>query len=388
MAKSKECKDHLGNIYSSKADMCRFYKISVQVYNNRIAKGLSIKDALTKPVIRKIVKCEDHLGNTYNKLSDMLNVYNISIAQYYNRIKLGWDIEKILTTQENAACKPVNDHTGKNFDSIVEMVNYWGISESLYKSRMSRGWSLEKTLTTPLLKNYREINIDGIIFESLTDFISELGISKSCYQLYKKQGLSDKAIYDMCMSFRKGMRNRKALCTINNIPYYNIRKIPRPANVSLEMLKEIIKENGHITQDDIETLGYKYSFIDHKGKAFATQKQCAEYYGISEGMLIGRLNAGWSLEDALTFPKQEHNSITTDHLGNEFDSFNQMCRFYNINPTTVNSRLKDSNFTLEEALTLPRKMYIGEYRVSESLKKLGIKFYHDCTVKTLSLIHI
>lgn len=383
MKKSKDCKDHLGNIYSSKTDMCRFYKISVQVYDNRIAKGFSVEDALTKPVIRKIVKCEDHLGNTYNKLSDMLQRYNISISQYYNRLKLGWDIEKILTTQENAVYKPIVDHTGQSFNSIKEMLDYWNISSSLYNTRKKRGWNLEKTLTTPLLRNHREINIDDIVFDNLKSFIETLNISKSSYQLYKRRGLSDKEIYDLCVNVDKGNRGRKILCVIDGVPFYNIRKIPRPVNVNVNELKEIIIKKGYISQEDIESLCYKNSFLDHKGTPFVTQKECAEHYGITASALAARLKAGWSLEDALTHPKQDHKSITIDHIGNKFDSFNQMCHFYNINPTTVNSRIKDSGFTLEEALTLPLKMYIGEYRVAECLKRLNVRFYHDCTIKTI-----
>lgn len=45
-----ECKDHLGNMYSSITDMCRFYKITRSTYKNRIKLGWSLKDTLTIPM--------------------------------------------------------------------------------------------------------------------------------------------------------------------------------------------------------------------------------------------------------------------------------------------------------------------------------------------------
>lgn len=42
--------DHLGNVYSSKTEMCKKYGIELNTYSWRIASGWNLKDALTKPV--------------------------------------------------------------------------------------------------------------------------------------------------------------------------------------------------------------------------------------------------------------------------------------------------------------------------------------------------
>ncbi len=41
---SKECKDHLGNVYSSIRDMCKFWNISRGLYKNRIKDGWLLKN--------------------------------------------------------------------------------------------------------------------------------------------------------------------------------------------------------------------------------------------------------------------------------------------------------------------------------------------------------
>ena len=74
--------------------------------------------------------------------------------------------------------------------------------------------------------------------------------------------------------------------------------------------------------------------------------------------------------------------IAYDHLGNKFNSQAEMAKFYNKTPALLSRRLRDG-WTIEEALTIPKNMYIGEYRVAECLKRLNVKFYHDCSIKTI-----
>lgn len=60
-----------------------------------------------------------------------------------------------------------------------------------------------------------------------------------------------------------------------------------------------------------------------------------------------------------------------------------MCEAYGIPIRLYEKRFYEYKWTIEEALTLPRNMYIGEYRVAECLKRLNVKFYHDCSIKTI-----
>ena len=75
--------------------------------------------------------------------------------------------------------------------------------------------------------------------------------------------------------------------------------------------------------------------------------------------LQSRIKRGWDIERALTQPKPESLSFLgeeiRDHLGNQYKSFNAMCKAYNLIPQTVKTRLK-GGMPLEEALTKrPRK---------------------------------
>ena len=42
--------------------------------------------------------CQDHLGNKYTSLADMLKRYHMPYSAYSSRLQLGWSLEKTLTT--------------------------------------------------------------------------------------------------------------------------------------------------------------------------------------------------------------------------------------------------------------------------------------------------
>ena len=100
-------------------------------------------------------------------------------------------------------------------------------------------------------------------------------------------------------------------------------------------------------------------YKDHLGREFLHLKDMADAWGISVFALKYRLGRGWDVERALT--QQEPKSLSflgeeiRDHLGNQYKSFNAMCKAYDLNPYTVKARLK-GGMLLEEALTKrPRK---------------------------------
>ena len=107
--KSKlEVTDHLGIKHESFEAMCKFYSKSCMLVTDRLRKGKSLGEALTTPVGERTPshnknarECKDHLGNIYESVADLCEAYGISKATYYNRQRLGWDLERILTEKSN-----------------------------------------------------------------------------------------------------------------------------------------------------------------------------------------------------------------------------------------------------------------------------------------------
>ena len=215
----------------------------------------------------------------------MCDFYAIPYSTFLARIHRQGKVLKDALTEKIG--NSVEDHLGTTFNTIKEMCDFYGIKEATYLRRIKSGYSKEDALT---------IGVGGI--------------------------------------------QRKST---GNQPH------------------------TEITIDDI-----KYNSIS----------EAAEAFGLKPSTVIERLRRGWTPEESL---KEELNKrVNTleayDHLGNKFISAAEMCSFYNKSYSLVKKRLY-KGWTVEEALTIPKNMYIGEYRVAECLKRLNIKFFHNCTIK-------
>ena len=225
-----------------------------------------------------IKMCKDHLGNTYSSIKEMCVHYGVPFKLYSGRIRQGWTIEQALTkSTKDTYCQ---DHQGCSFTDIKAMCAHYGINRITYAKRRKMGWSLKDALTIPC----------------------------------------------------------------NSIVY------------------------------------------DHVGKGYDSLKDMCKAYKIPYATYINRVSRlGWDIEKALTTQIGEcrpDRIPCIDHYGNEFSSIIEMCKKYNVSYNRYSRRI-GIGWSIEEALTIPRNMYIGEYRVAECLKRLNVKFYHDCTIKTI-----
>ena len=375
----KECKDHLGNVYSSISDMCGFYGITQSRYYRRVKCGWTLRETLTIPlgsrrpnktrIPSNALQVKDHLGNIYASISEMCRHYKITKSAYSSRIERGWTLEEALTIpigERRPNTKPlsgtaiqVKDHLGKTYDSMTEMCNAYGIALSTYINRINRGFTVEEALTfqkhkiNPNIKPKwaRSIPImdhHGVQYDSITEMFSSYGIKRSTYEC----------------RIKRGWTLEEALTT----PKGENRPGTKRTSKNAKQAK------------------------DHLGITYKSITEMLSCYGLSLNIYNSRIKRGWTLEEALTTPKGEDrpniNRIyrraieSKDHLGKTYKSITDMCKAHGISISRYVSRI-NKGWTIEEALTIPKHMYIGEYRVAKCLKKLNAKFYHDCTIKKL-----
>lgn len=93
--------DHLGNKFPTIKSMCKHWGIKVTTYNGRIACGWSKEKALTfkEKIVgkNKCKECTDYLGNKYSSFTEMCNKYGIKYDTYLNRLHKGWSQKDALT---------------------------------------------------------------------------------------------------------------------------------------------------------------------------------------------------------------------------------------------------------------------------------------------------
>lgn len=100
---------------------------------------------------------------------------------------------------------------------------------------------------------------------------------------------------------------------------------------------------------------------DHLGKEHPSGRDMCAAWGIHPSTFSGRLDRGWTLEQALTVPARGNgpkvNSRSKDpikdHLGREFVSIGAMCRHWGLSEKVYWSRKRICKWPLEKILTTP-----------------------------------
>lgn len=83
---------------------------------------------------------------------------------------------------------------------------------------------------------------------------------------------------------------------------------------------------------------------DHLGNKFESMDEMCKTYGINRTTFNSRIAKGWPLEKALTYRK-----IYKDHLGNEYNTIREMCKTYSIDESVFRNRIR-AGYTIKEAL--------------------------------------
>ena len=108
---------------------------------------------------------------------------------------------------------------------------------------------------------------------------------------------------------------------------------------------------------------------DHIGRQYQSEAEMCRYYNIPVDTFRHRYKNGrWSLEKALTCPVKSNAHY--DHMGNKFKSAKEMCQFYGVPYKTFWARMNDMGWSLEKALTEP----LGNNGGNEIEDHLGNKF--------------
>lgn len=92
--------DHLGNKFNSYQEMCNHWGISYPIFKYRIQRW-DLKKTLETPIREKdsSLVVRDHLGNKFKNKREMCRYWGISHVTFYNRINRGWTLKETLETK-------------------------------------------------------------------------------------------------------------------------------------------------------------------------------------------------------------------------------------------------------------------------------------------------
>lgn len=188
---TKKCIDHLGKEFNSVGEMCEYHNIPRSTFDDRIEKGCSLQEALTKNK-----KYKDHLGNEFDSMIAMCEFHNVLRRTFDNRIQNGCSLQEALTKKAVGNERKCKDHLGNEFDSMIAMCDFYGISPGTYKKRIRHNWPQLEALTLP--KNEKdpfpkEANID---FKNIKELCSFLNASYRTIRRNLNKGRSLKEMID------------------------------------------------------------------------------------------------------------------------------------------------------------------------------------------------
>lgn len=96
----KPVTDHLGNTYPTCKEMCDHYHIKMSTFCSR-RYHMNLEEALTTPIKDKTDNnrrpCKDHLGNLYRSRREMCEHYGLTYDTVFLRLKRGMTLEEALT---------------------------------------------------------------------------------------------------------------------------------------------------------------------------------------------------------------------------------------------------------------------------------------------------
>ncbi len=143
--------------------------------------------------------------------------------------------------------------------------------------------------------------------------------------------------------------------TVNGVKYRSIKQACKMLNKPLGSVMSRLRNDCSI--DQAFNLPNMHGIIsrDHLGRIYPTFKDMCQAWDKSVVTIRYRLDKGLDIKTALTMSTSKANGTPSkDHLGNEFCSIKEMCKFWRIKDSTFFSRV-DQGMSIEEALTTPVK---------------------------------
>lgn len=290
---------------------------------------------------------QDHLGNEFKSIAQMCKHWNMNYTCVKTRLDKGWTVEDALTVPPREF--KTKDHLGNEFNSISEMAKHWGIHVSTLQNRLKLGYTLENALTEPL-HDYSYTDHLGNKFESVKEMCKYWGVKYQTVngRLQKGWSVEDallKPIPDN--SYTDHLGNR----------FESLNKMCKHWGIKKDAFRSRIRKGMTIEEaltTPVQNQIYAIKCKDHLGNEFKSIKDMCKYWNVSYYTVITRLNDGWSVEEALTTPTQNITVkvIAKDHLGNEFKTITDMTRYWGINAGTFTGRIK-KGWSVEDALTTP-----------------------------------
>lgn len=182
----------------------------------------------------------------------------------------------------------------------------------------------------------------GNTFKNIGDMCKFHQVSTTTYRLKTRAGLSPREIFSNVS--RKGLRTKFTVPCKDHLgnEYPTTRAMCEAWNIDYDLYLARLR-NGFSVQKALEKLTPRdkdaalyNGLVDINGVEYKTLTAMCQAWGISVKCFVGRIERGWSFEEALSIPADTSNPVkrhssVSDHVGNKFTSVNAMCKHWDVN---------------------------------------------------------
>ena len=265
--------------------------------------------------------------------------------------------------------KKAFDHLGNEYESVEAMCQHYHITRKAYYYRLRAGYTLEQTLTGAGIQECTDHL--GNTYDSLDDMCQHYHVTKNAYFYRLKAGYTlEQALTGAGIQHGgpRGGPTKKCTDHLGNT-YDSIEDMRQHYHVKIKAYYYRLRA-GYTLEQALTGDGMKYgkkACTDHLGNTYDSIEDMCQHYHITGQTYNGRLKAGYTLEKALTGAGIQHggqcggNKKCTDHLGNTYNSVKEMCQHYNVKAETYKRRLR-AGYTQEQALTGEEVQYGRPHR--------------------------
>ena len=314
-------------------------------------------------------------GKEYPNLPSIAKEYGIkhnTIYKRYGRGKRGDELvpEKLRKNYVEVE-KPIKQKeykyfvNGKGYYSHNGICIDYNIPLVTFRYRRRKGLSYEDSVKLrDYSKQSKKINIDGKTYSSIKEACEAYEMNKYTYSARLRQGLTPEEalktpVKKKNRTYYKG-NNRGKKITINNIEYPSISAAATAHNIPLYVVNQRISNLGY-SPEEAFAKEPKSKKVVVEGKEFKSVSEAARFYKKDENMVNESVNKeGLTIEQALGIDIS-HLSNTLEYNGKLYRSRSELAEDINIKPNLLVGRL-NRGMSLDEAILLGNEKILSEGR--------------------------
>ena len=338
------------------AETARFFKLDPEKVGSRIRKGWSIEEALDLKKRQSNLKEIKFKNFKFKSLSDACKYFKVHHATASHRLRNGYTYEETFILKK----KKKYVFNNKTFSTLAAASKYFNVPYEVVNQRVRKlKWSPEEALELKAKKDSRE-GVLGYVYKIQNSITKKIYIGATT-QSPKERWISHKvdAVKRNSIKSDKTIRQSILKYGAKNFKFSVLKKIKTSIFDIQKMERKLIEKYNSITPNGYnQNRGGSIYFthgiaVRYKGIRYKSLRQLASKFKLNYSLLASRVAKGYSIEKAIDEPVKFTTPIFTIK-GKKFYMIKDVLKYLKIPTSTYEGRLQ-RGWSKEQALNLKKR---------------------------------